>query len=113
VSAPTQVRHPWRATARTIFAALVAFASMWGLIVEALHLDPSWQWVAIATAIAGGITRLMAIPAVEVFLRRFLPWLAASKTDDVGAAGVVELIAVAAVTVIVVWLIGTIAVAAT
>jgi hypothetical protein len=81
MSTPTQVRHPWRATARTIFAALVAFASMWGVIVEALHLDPTWQWVAIATAVTGGITRLMAVPAVEMFLRRFLPWLAADKPD--------------------------------
>jgi hypothetical protein len=53
----------------------------------------------------------MAIPAVEVFLRRFLPWLAASKTEDAGVAGVVELLAVAVATVVSMWLVGMIAIA--
>lgn len=75
---PTQVAHPWRATARTVFAALVAFSAMWGTIVEAVGLDPSWQWVAAGTAVTGAVTRLMAVPAVEDFLSRFLPFLAAS-----------------------------------
>lgn len=75
---PTQVQHPWRATARTVFAALVAFSAMWGVIVEAAGLDPSWQWVAAVTVVTGAVTRLMAVPAVEEFLARFLPFLAAT-----------------------------------
>lgn len=74
---PTQVRRPWRSTARTVFQATVSLAAMWGLIVAALDL-PDWAWVGTSIAVAGGITRVMAIPAVEVWLRRFLPFLAAA-----------------------------------
>lgn len=74
---PTQVRRPWRSTARTIFQATVALAAMWGLIVQAAGL-PDWAWVGVSVAVAGGITRVMALPAVEAWLRRFLPFLAAA-----------------------------------
>jgi hypothetical protein len=75
--APTQVRRPWRSTARTIFQATISLAAMWGLIVAALDL-PDWAWVGTSIAVAGGITRVMAIPAVEAWLRRFFPFLAAA-----------------------------------
>ena len=79
---PTQVRRPWRSTARTIFQATIALAAMWALIVQTLGL-PDWAWVGTSVAVAGGITRLMALPQVEVFLRHFLPWLAAApKPQD-------------------------------
>lgn len=74
---PTQVRRPWRSTARTIFQASVALAAMWALVVQAAGL-PDWAWVSTSVAVAGGITRVMALPSVEVFLRRFLPFLAAA-----------------------------------
>ena len=76
---PTQVRRPWRSTVRTVFQALIALAAMWALIVEALGL-PDWAWVTTSLAVAAGITRVMALPAVEVFLRRFVPWLAAAPS---------------------------------
>lgn len=74
---PTQVRRPWRATARTVFAALVALAAMFPLLVDASGLDETAGPIAGALAIAGAITRIMAIPQVEEFLTRFLPFLAA------------------------------------
>lgn len=74
---PTQVARPWRAVARTVFEVVVSFAAMWALIVEAIGLDPGWQWVAGSLTVTGAITRVMALPAVETFLRRFVPWLAA------------------------------------
>jgi hypothetical protein len=74
---PTQVKRPWRATARTVFQALVGFAAMWGVIVETIGLDPSWQWVSASLVVTGAITRIMALPAVEEFLAKFLPFLAA------------------------------------
>lgn len=74
---PTQVRRPWRSTARTVFQATVALAAMWTLIVQALGL-PDWAWVGASIAVAGGITRVMALPGVETFLRQFLPFLAAA-----------------------------------
>lgn len=73
---PTSVAHSWRASGRTIFQALVGFASMWALIVEALGLDTTWPWVAASLAVTGGITKVMNLPAVEAWLVRFLPFLA-------------------------------------
>lgn len=85
VPTTTQELNPWKSTARTIFQALVAFAAMWGIIVEALGFDAGWQWVAISLAVTGGITRLMALPQVEGFLERFFPWLAAENINNGGA----------------------------
>lgn len=75
--APTQVRRPWRSTARTVFQATVSLAAMWGLVVVTLGL-PDWAWVGTSVAVAGGITRVMSLPAAEAWLRRFLPFLAAA-----------------------------------
>lgn len=74
---PTQVRRPWRSTARTVFQAAVALAAMWALVVQVAGL-PDWAWVGTSVALAGGITRVMALPAVEAWLRQFLPFLAAA-----------------------------------
>lgn len=79
---PTQVRRPWRSTARTVFQALVGFAAMWGVVVEALGLDREWQWVSASLVITAAITRTMALPAVEAWLQRFVPWLAAQPKSD-------------------------------
>lgn len=72
----TQTAHPWRATLRTILAALVGLAAAWALIIEALGLDTGIPWVATSLAVAGGVTRVLALPAVTAWLERFLPWLA-------------------------------------
>lgn len=74
---PTQARHPWRATIRTVFAAVVSLAAIWGLIVEAAGVDATAPVVAATIAVAGAITRILAIPGVESWLKRFFPWLAA------------------------------------
>lgn len=78
---PTQSRHPWRATVRTVFAAVVAVCAMLPLLVGASGLDETAPPIAGALAIAGGITRVMALPQVEVFLRRFLPFLSATPKE--------------------------------
>lgn len=77
----TQARHPWRATVRTIFAAAVSLAAIWGLIVEAAGVDAKAPVVAATLAVAGGVTRILAIPGVEQWLRRFFPWLAAAPSS--------------------------------
>lgn len=79
---PTQARHPWRATARTVFAAIIALAAMLPLLVEASGVDETAGAVAGALAIAGAITRIMAIPQVNEFLERFLPFLGATGRGD-------------------------------
>lgn len=74
---PTQVRRPWKATVRTVFAVVVALAAMFPLLVQASGLDETLGPVAGALAISSAITRIMALPSVDDFLARFLPWLAA------------------------------------
>ena len=73
---PIQSAHPWRATIRTLFQAIIGFAAMWGLIVEAFGIDTQLPWVAASLAVTAGITRVMSLPAVDDWLSRFIPWLA-------------------------------------
>lgn len=78
---PTQMRRPWRSTVRTLFQALVGLAAMAPLIYSAAtEHDPAEAggWAALALAISGGVTRVMSLPAVEQFLRRFVPFLSAA-----------------------------------
>ena len=77
---PTQVRRPWRATARTVFQGLVGAASMAAPVYEAAtHHDAgaATGWAATGLAISAGVTRVMALPGVNEWLQRFLPFLAA------------------------------------
>lgn len=73
----TQEAHPWRATVRTVFAALVAFAALLPAIVGASGVDQAAPIVAAMLAVAAAVTRVMALPGVEDFLARFAPFLAA------------------------------------
>lgn len=84
MSTPTQTQHPWRATLRTLFAAIVAVAAAWGLVVEAAGVDQTIPVVAASLTFAAGITRVMALPAVNDLIAQFLPWLAPEPrpTDD-------------------------------
>lgn len=81
MSTPTQTRHPWRATVRTIVAVAVAMAALLPLIVAASGVDETVPVVAVVLAVAGAITRVMALPQVDEFLARFVPWLAAAPED--------------------------------
>lgn len=85
IARTTQGAHPWRATARTVFAVVVAGAAMAPALYEAIAEDDAASATgaaAVALAIAGAITRALALPAVETFLGRFLPWLAAGGRED-------------------------------
>lgn len=73
---PTQVAHPKRATFRTVFQGAIAFAAILPLILTTAGI-PAVGWAAILIAVAGAITRVMALPGVEVFLEEYLPFLAA------------------------------------
>ena len=77
----------WRRTIRTVFAVVVALAAIAPLVyAAAAQSEPAEATglLAVVLAVAGGITRVMALPAVEVFLRRFVPWLAAYAEDEPG-----------------------------
>lgn len=76
----TQTRHPWRATARTVLAALVALLVIAPQIIMEAGLHET-AYGAQALAVMGAVTRVLAMPAVEAWLRRYLPWLAAEPPD--------------------------------
>ena len=80
-AAPTQIRYPSRATIRTAFQIVVALAAMFPLLVNASGLDATAGWLVLAAGIAAGITRIMALPVVEAFLQRYVPWLAARPAE--------------------------------
>lgn len=71
----TQVAYPWRATARTAVAAAVAALPLVVVVLTDLHLHATvWGgWLIGATT---GVTRVMALPAVDGWIRRWVPWLA-------------------------------------
>lgn len=73
---PTQTRYPWRATARTVFAALVGGISLLPLVAVTAGVD-AVPAVAQVVAVSAAVTRVLALPGVDAWLRRFVPWLAA------------------------------------
>jgi len=75
---PTQVRHPWRATLRSVVAFALALLSLLPTIAAVGHVD-TVAWVAQVLAVAAGVTRILAIPGVNALIQRYAPWLAAQK----------------------------------
>lgn len=74
---PTQVSHPARAVARTVFAVLVSACAVLPAVVSALGLDPVvYPIVGTILTVAGVVTRILAIPAVNDFIAEYLPFLA-------------------------------------
>ncbi|MGF0176729.1 hypothetical protein ACQF36_41625 [Streptomyces sp. Marseille-Q5077] len=57
-------------TARTVIQVVVMFAAALPAIVSASGILDSLPWVAGALAVAGGLARVMALPAVEQLLDR-------------------------------------------
>lgn len=86
---PTQVAYPWRSTVRTLFAAVVALASLVPTILATTGLD-GWAYATQVAAVAAGITRLMALPGVNDFIARFVPWLAAEPKPTPDAAAIID-----------------------
>jgi hypothetical protein len=78
--APTQTRHPWRATARTVVAGLVGLAAVLPQIDDTVHLSKTWPWFAGVLGVAAAITRILAAPAVEQWIRdnKLTGWLSAA-----------------------------------
>jgi hypothetical protein len=78
---PTQVAHPNRATFRTIVQGVLAFAAILPLILTSAGIAPVGL-AGILLVVAGAITRVMALPAVEGFLEKYIPILAAKPSDN-------------------------------
>ncbi|MGJ3403279.1 hypothetical protein [Glutamicibacter sp. Je.9.36] len=82
----TQSQHPWRATVRTILAVIVALSAMAPSIYSAATQgspEAATGAAALALGIAAAVTRVMALPVVEEFFQRFVPWLAAGRQGDI------------------------------
>ena len=78
---PTQSRHPWRATARTVFQVGVSLASLLPVVAVAGGVSTQ-QGVTQVLLVCAAVTRIMAAPGVNEFLRKFAPWLAADAKQD-------------------------------
>jgi hypothetical protein len=76
-TAPTQTRHPWRATARTILAAALPLIPLLPELVDVLGLR-AYAWAGGIVTAAGIITRVLAVPGVNAWLARHAPALAAA-----------------------------------
>ncbi|MEV7264723.1 hypothetical protein AB0N38_14335 [Micromonospora aurantiaca] len=72
---PTQTRYPWRATLRTVAAALVGALPLIPVVAETAGVDKV-PWIAVVILAAGAATRVLALPGVDAWLRQYLPWLA-------------------------------------
>jgi len=73
---PTQVKHPNRAAFRTIFQGIIGLAAILPLILTTAGIPPVGL-AAILITVAGAVTRVMALPGVEAWIERFIPFLAA------------------------------------
>lgn len=75
----TQVARPWRTTLRSTFQGLVAFAAVApGIYSAATTHDAGLAtgWAATGLGVAAAVTRIMAMPQVDDFLKKFIPFLA-------------------------------------
>ncbi|MFH8345003.1 hypothetical protein [Streptomyces sp. NPDC018045] len=57
-------------TIRTVAQGIVAFALALPAIIDASGIPDTLPWVAGSLAVAGGLTRVMALPQVEALLDR-------------------------------------------
>jgi hypothetical protein len=79
IASPTQVRKPWRATVRSAFQFLLAALTLIPFVIGGVYESDNYP-VVVGQLLAAVTTaaRVMALPQVEEFLRRFFPWLSAS-----------------------------------
>ncbi len=76
---PTQVRHPWRASVRTWVVVFITLLPAVPLILHELGVE-SMGWALAISSIAAGLTRVIAIPAVNAQLTKWLNLGAAPRT---------------------------------
>ncbi|WP_054812115.1 hypothetical protein [Nocardia arizonensis] len=74
---PTQVRFPWRAVLRTALSVVIGTAAAMPMIVAASGLPDTAAGVGTLLGVSAAVTRVLAVPAVNLALARWAPWLAA------------------------------------
>lgn len=89
--ASTQTKHPWRATVRTVFAAVVAAVTLIPVVAAGLWgSDSTPALVTHVVVVSGVVTRILARPQVNDLLERFVPWLAAAPAEGKEIASALE-----------------------
>jgi hypothetical protein len=81
MTTPKPVAYPWRRVARGIFQGGVALAAIVPLIYQAAtnhNPEAAGGLAAVALGISAAVTRVMALPVVEGFLAKYVPFLAAT-----------------------------------
>ncbi|MFD7236469.1 hypothetical protein ACFWAT_14325 [Streptomyces syringium] len=68
-----------RRTIRTVVQTAVALAVLLPAIVDAAGIPAALPWVAAALAVAGGLSRVMALPGVQALMPA---WLRTAHPDD-------------------------------
>lgn len=82
MSVSTQSAHPWRATVRTAFAAVVGFLALLPLVATDVFQGGNVPAVVVTVlGVAAAVTRVLANPAVEGFLRVYVPFLSAKPAE--------------------------------
>ncbi|MFF8607636.1 hypothetical protein ACF06X_17005 [Streptomyces sp. NPDC015346] len=71
-----------RRTARTVLQSAVGIAVVLPAIVDASGIPATLPWVAAALAVAGGLTRVMAVPGVQNLLPAWLRSGSPGGADD-------------------------------
>lgn len=77
----TQNTRPWQAVARSAVATAVGLLPIVPIVVDAFDIE-AVPLAVTAVACAAAITRILATPEVESWLRANLPWFAAGAYDD-------------------------------
>jgi hypothetical protein len=103
--------RPWQRVLRTVVQAAIALAAMLPFIYQAAtngNPEAATGLAATALVIAGGISRVMAMPAVEAFLARYVWWLSAHgqppPNDERGEISIVTAILIVGVILVLVLL---------
>lgn len=73
---PTQSIRPWKEVLRTLIVATISMIPFFQSAAVELGINEV-PWVAGTLVFMAGLQRFLTIPAVELFLQRYAPWLAA------------------------------------
>lgn len=76
----SQNRRPWQTVARSTMTAILALLPILPTIAYSLDIE-TIPVVAAVLAVSAAITRVLALPEVEAWLRDYAPWLAADEYE--------------------------------
>lgn len=84
---PSQVKYPWRSTIRTVVQAAVALLTMLPYVLAGLDVNEATATGLIGQLlfISGVLAKVMAMPQVNLWLERYIPWLAAAPSNTTPA----------------------------